>query len=333
LACAPYPTNKKHDVLPRYLTRIHQVECKEDDGKSKQKIDQNFKSYFEGVKFKFVGDMANQKCIWLKPEFNCPQGSTIWIASKVRKITVLSKVEYLQEQKQFHAKQVTLEYQPQQAGKYQLFGKYEFQIPDKDTLMHIKVDTPADKYLLEYMRMKIVDRSSGLTETDKFVILNQMNVSDLKLKPNGDAGYYLVIEGVMPYNTAEGQMVIDTLCNKENFELKEVQSVEPQEYVDSYVPTKYGIIFKEKIAISPTDHTSAAINVKLLKGGQEFSHIKDMKPKYFKVDVLDNGKKVFTQTGYNQITISHINFRCNQGLPETADESNSKTEVKHNYVI
>jgi hypothetical protein len=27
LACAPYPTNKTHDVLPRYLTRIHQVDC------------------------------------------------------------------------------------------------------------------------------------------------------------------------------------------------------------------------------------------------------------------------------------------------------------------
>ena len=80
-------------------------------------------------------------------------------------------------------------------------------------MLHLKVDTPADKYLLDYMRLKIIDRSSGLTETDKQVVVNQMNVSDIKLKPNGDAGYYLVIEGVMPYNTADGQMIIDTLCN------------------------------------------------------------------------------------------------------------------------
>ena len=33
LACAPYPTNKKHDVLPRYLTRIHQVDCQVENAK------------------------------------------------------------------------------------------------------------------------------------------------------------------------------------------------------------------------------------------------------------------------------------------------------------
>ena len=105
LACAPYPTNKKHDVLPRYLTNIHQVDCQVEKAKDENlEINQNFKSYFEGVKFKVVNKMADQKCIWLKPEFNCPQGSTIWIASQLRKISVLSKVEYLQEQKQFHAK-------------------------------------------------------------------------------------------------------------------------------------------------------------------------------------------------------------------------------------
>jgi hypothetical protein len=183
---------------------------------------------------------------------------------------------------------------PQQAGKYQLFAKFEFNIHDDDTLLNIKVDAPSDKYLLDYMRLKIVDRSSTTdfkTETSNAVILNQMNVSDLKLNPND---YYLIVEGVMPYNSADGQLVIDTLCNKDGFALNEVVSCEPQEYVDSYVPTKYGIIFKEKIVISPMDNTSAAINVKLLKGGKEFSQVEGMKPKYFKVDVLDNGKKVFS---------------------------------------
>jgi len=35
----------------------------------------------------------------------------------------------------------------------------------------MKVDM-ADKYLLDFMRMKIIDRSSGKTETDKQVIVN-----------------------------------------------------------------------------------------------------------------------------------------------------------------
>lgn len=144
---------------------------------------------------------------------------------------------------------------PQQAGKYQHFGKYEFNIPapesegDQDTVVHIKVDTPADRYLLNYMRAKIVDRSAAgpdgndLSEAHNVVCLNEMNLGELKLKPNGASGYCLIVEGVMPYNTSEGQLVIDTLCNKEAFALQEVVQCEPLEYVDAYVPTKYGIIF------------------------------------------------------------------------------------------
>ena len=92
IACAPYPTNKAHGVLPRYLTRIQQVDC-EIEG-AVNTIDQNYTSYFGGVQFKIMNEMSDQKCIWLKPQFNCPQGSTIWIASQVRKISIVSKADY-----------------------------------------------------------------------------------------------------------------------------------------------------------------------------------------------------------------------------------------------
>jgi hypothetical protein len=205
--------------------------------------------------------------------------------------------------------------------------------------LHIKIDTPADRYLLNHIRAKIIGRSPGgadgsdLTEAHDVVCLNQMNLDDIKLKANGAGGYCLVVEGVMPYNTAEGQLVLDTLCNKEAFALHEVVQCEPVEYIDAYVPTKYGIIFQEKIVISPSDHTSAALNIKLLKSGQEFAQIEGMAPKYFRVDILDNGKPIYSQTGYNQITISHFMFRCNQGLADKAEDENPDAEVKHNYVI
>ena len=88
--------------------------------------------------------------------------------------------------------------------------------------MHVKVDLPADKYLLDYMRIKIVDRTPGednKTETQKIFVLNQMNLVNMKLKPNNGHGYFFILEGVMPYNTNEGQLVIDTLSNKDAFAL------------------------------------------------------------------------------------------------------------------
>ena len=70
----------------------------------------------------------------------------------------------------------------------------------------------------------------------------------------------------------------------------------------------------------------------MLRGGEEFDHIEGMAPKYFRVDILDNDKPIYSQTGYNQITISHFMFRCNQGLPD-ANEEGKSGEIKHNYVI
>jgi len=108
-----------------------------------------------------------------------------------------------------------------------------------------------------------------------------------------------------------------------------VVQCEPLEYLDNYVPTKYGIIFQEKIVISPTDHTCAAMNIKMLQDNKEFET-----PKYFRVDILDNGKPIYSQTGYNQITISHFMFRCNQGLADQVEEGAEEAgEIKHNYVI
>lgn len=45
-----------------------------------------------------------------------------------------------------------------------MLGKYEFKVPelqegDEDALLHLKIDTPNDKYLLDYLRVKIVDRN------------------------------------------------------------------------------------------------------------------------------------------------------------------------------
>lgn len=105
---------------------------------------------------------------------------------------------------------------PQQRGKYQHLGKYEFTIPaktlptDPDTIVHFKIDTPADRYLLNYMRAKIVDRSANSgggkdhTEAHNVICLNQLNLGDIRLSPNGVNGYCLIVEGVMPYNTTEG---------------------------------------------------------------------------------------------------------------------------------
>ena len=40
-----------------------------------------------------------------------------------------------------------------------MLGKYDFHINDDDTKINLKVDTPNDRYLLNYIRLKIIDKS------------------------------------------------------------------------------------------------------------------------------------------------------------------------------
>jgi hypothetical protein len=126
------------------------------------------------------------------------------------------------------------------------------------------------------MRLKIVDKSKSIFHIDGNSIGHTGQTTqhlcqlDMIRLPPTDQGYIIVIEGVMPYNTNEGQLVIDMATNQEGMDLVEIQSCEPLEYIDKYVPSKYGIIFKEKIIVQPIDHTAISLNIKLLKGGVDF---------------------------------------------------------------
>lgn len=102
-----------------------------------------------------------------------------------------------------------------------MLGKYDFQIQDDgpETKINLKVDTPNDRYLLNNIRFKIIDKSppsskldskgrkiwqGANTESNNQLIINNNLISNLSLKPNGNYGYLIVVEGLMPYNTTEG---------------------------------------------------------------------------------------------------------------------------------
>lgn len=180
-------------------------------------------------------------------------------------------------------------------GKFHLFAKYDFQVAEADTVVHVKVDIPADKYLLKYMRLRLIDKNETskryCSQTEGQRIFNVMKLENLVLQPNGGKGYTLIIEGVPPYNTnPEGnQLQVEVISNRADFALEESQQVEPFEYVDKYAPSKYGIVFKEKLFVGP-DHTSAAFNIRLRKNGHDLPE-----KRLFKVEILDQSKVIYSQ--------------------------------------
>jgi hypothetical protein len=74
----------------------------------------------------------------------------------------------------------------------------------------LKVDIPNDKYLLKFMRIKIVDKNDSNrkynTQAEKQLLLNSTKLENMVFSPNNGKGYSIIIEGVPPYNTTEGQL-------------------------------------------------------------------------------------------------------------------------------
>jgi hypothetical protein len=88
-----------------------------------------------------------------------------------------------------------------------VFAKYEFKVTDSDMRLNIRVSCNTDKYLTNYMRLKIIDKSLPVTDPNSQLTFNNMNIQNLCLPKND--GYIFLVEGNMPYNTLEGQIQID----------------------------------------------------------------------------------------------------------------------------
>ena len=121
----------------------------------------------------------------------------------MRKIEIVSQQEYLTSQLGFTSKQYTVDFLPLQKEKNHIFAKYELKVTNEDTKINMKVSCPSDKYLLDYIRIKIVDKMKLDREEKIPYQLHCTSIDNLVL-PVNESGYLLLLEGAMPYNTTEG---------------------------------------------------------------------------------------------------------------------------------
>ena len=69
-----------------------------------------------------------------------------------------------------------------------------------------------------------------------------------------DQNYILMMEGKCPYNMQDGNFEIEILYKNEenNLNIENIEMVAPVEYNDKYLPSKYGIIFRERLYVGST---------------------------------------------------------------------------------
>jgi hypothetical protein len=133
-----------------------------DNDEDQAQVDFSLTKYFEAVNYQFEPAQCTQNAIWFKPLINAPLGYSMFLGSNLRNIEIVSRQDYLTSQHQFHHKQYTADFLPQTAGRMNVFAKYDFKVPDDNMRLNIKVACNSDKYLTNFMRLKIKEKNGNI---------------------------------------------------------------------------------------------------------------------------------------------------------------------------
>jgi len=93
----------------------------------------------------------------------------------------------------------------------------------------------------EEFKTGVVDRN----EERSYVLTNL-----IKIHLEAGKKYLFIIEGTTPFVCQDGSFDLNLFCKNENFELQSMDLIDPVEYVDKYQPTKYGILFRERLFVN-----------------------------------------------------------------------------------
>ncbi len=137
--------------------------------------------------------------------------------------------------------------------------------------------------------------------------------------------YLLLIEGKLPYVAQEGTLEMNILSKKPEIQLEPVENLDPQEFYDKYVPTKYGIIFRERLFVNNEVQGSAYIRLANIVGstqaapvpqkgkkpvdaGPQFEETELKEQRLIKFELFRDDKLISFSFGYNQALLSNFNL-------------------------
>ena len=63
-----------------------------------------------------------------------------------------------------------------------MFVKYDFKVTQEDTIVNFKITNPNDKFLTDFMRLKIIDKKSTDDEPNFYHCKDQTAVSAMQIE-------------------------------------------------------------------------------------------------------------------------------------------------------
>ena len=148
---------------------------------------------------------------------------------------------------------------------------------------------------------------------------------------------FLIKKGTSPYNVPEGQLEVEYFVKSDELKFENLEFVEPLEYFDRYTPTKYGILFRQKLYLSEEANLSLVLRLGEFesqlgqaqpaqqKGGapakgkevkEEISEKEMSERRLVRLEIFRGPQLLVSNEGYNQCVISNVTLK-----PNTKEES------------
>ncbi|KAL4452822.1 hypothetical protein ABPG74_002387 [Tetrahymena malaccensis] len=246
----------------------------------------------------------------------------------------MSVLNYLTEYEGYNVKNFNIEYLAMEEKKYHVFFRFRIPQQEHETLFLMKVKSTTDNHMLKYLRLKLVEEDSEgqgvmlntIQGVNKNLYESTFSLSNyLRLSIREHTNYYLVLEGEPPYSIAEGALQVDFYYKNPELTFENLEHVEPLQYIEKYIPTKYGIIFREKLYVG--EQTIASFHLKIMdiigqvaqqvdpkkKAGKPSGNDqgdvqeKEIEEKHLvKLELFENGQSIIYNIGHNQTLFSNV---------------------------
>ena len=67
--------------------------------------------------------------------------------------------------------------------------------------------------LVDKLQSGVDDKNIANTESQMITSINALNTQKMIFEPNGERGYSLLLEGILPYNLNEGTLTVNLVTN------------------------------------------------------------------------------------------------------------------------
>ncbi|EGR33436.1 hypothetical protein IMG5_052980 [Ichthyophthirius multifiliis] len=234
-----------------------------------------------------------------------------------------SMLQFLQEFEGFQVKNFTIEYPAFEKNKEEVFI--------------LKLKSQNDQ-LLKYMHLKLIENDqkndsqmlNTIEGVDKNLYENTLQISNyMRIQIKAKTSYFLILEGELPHNVSEGNVQVEFYTKNNDIQFENYEHVEPLVYQEKYFPTKYGILFREKLYVQEDTLVSLRLKIGEVLGNNNNIQQQSIDPKkkgkinnineqteiqerdlvekrLIKMELFENGKSIIYSNGYNVTHFSNV---------------------------